>query len=130
VDVVFYDRVFDLENRLAGTTVARSTDGGRTFRQIQVSAFSSNFDNAEAVFGAGFGTRIGDYLGMTMDRFGVSYPAWTGVSPNKFDSDIFTATVGRDRGESPSSRHQTAGSSLLSDRSSTSSGAPSNHQIS
>ncbi len=97
VDVVFYDRRFDKENRLTDTTVARSTDGGRTFRQIKISDFSSNFDNAFAVFGTTDSPGIGDYLGMIMDRFGVSYPAWTGVKPGKFDSDIFTAIVGRDR---------------------------------
>jgi hypothetical protein len=95
VDVVFYDRRFDPANRLADTTVARSTDGGRTFRQVKVSTFSSNFDNAQAMFGPA--SHIGDYLGMTMDRFGISYPAWAGVKPGKLDSDIFMAVVGKDR---------------------------------
>jgi hypothetical protein len=95
VDVVFYDRRYDPNNRLSDTTVARSTDGGRTFRQIKVSLFSSNYDNAATVFGNA--PRIGDYLGMTMDGFGVSYPIWTGVKPNKGDSDIFMAIVGPDR---------------------------------
>jgi hypothetical protein len=93
VDVVFYDRRYDKQNQLADTTVARSTDGGRTFRQIKVSDFSSNYD--QGLFG-GPGS-IGAYLGMTMDRFGVSYPAWTGVKPGKLDSDTFMSIVGRDR---------------------------------
>lgn len=91
VDVVFYHRRLDPANRRADTFVARSMDGGRTFRQIKVSSFASDFDNALALFG-GAGS-IRDYLGMVMDRFGTSYPAWTGAKPGKLDSDIFMATV-------------------------------------
>jgi hypothetical protein len=40
VDVVFYNRRFDPANRLADTTVARSTDGGRTFRNVKVSTLA------------------------------------------------------------------------------------------
>ena len=52
------------------------------------SLFSANFNNS--FFGFGF---IGDYIGMTMDRFGTFYPAWTSVKVRKFDSDIFAAVV-------------------------------------
>src|SRR5262249_25563116 len=97
VDVVFYDRRLDPANQLAHTFVARSTDGGRTFRLIKVFDFPSDYDNSFALFGLPAAGHIGDYLGMTMDRFGNSYPAWTGVRPDKLDSDIFMAVVGAKR---------------------------------
>jgi hypothetical protein len=51
----------------------------------------------DALFGVPAAGHIGDYLGMTMDRFGNSYPAWTGVRPDKLDSDIFMTVVGAHR---------------------------------
>jgi hypothetical protein len=89
VDVVFFDRSEDPGNKLANTSVAQSFDGGRTFKQVKVSNFASNFDNA--FFGSG--RFIGDYNGMAMDSSGRSFPVWTGVRPGKNDSDIFTTIV-------------------------------------
>lgn len=89
VDVVFYDRRDDPNNKLAHTYLARSRDGGRTWTEIRVSDFASNFDNA--FFGTG--RFIGDYNGLAIDFRGFSFPVWTGVQPRKMDSDIFFARV-------------------------------------
>ena len=89
VDVVFYDRRLDPNNKLAQTFIARSFNGGLSFQKIRVSDFASNFDNA--FFGGG--NFIGDYTGIAMDRAGTSYPVWTGVRPGKSDSDVFFAKV-------------------------------------
>jgi hypothetical protein len=89
VDVVFFDRSQDPNNKLANTFVARSSNGGRTFARRKVSDFASNFDNAFF----DLGSFIGDYNGMAMDSSGRSFPVWTGVRPGKNDSDIFMAVL-------------------------------------
>ncbi|HXF70267.1 MAG TPA: sialidase family protein [Thermoflexus sp.] len=89
VDVVFYDRRDDPNNKLAHTYLARSSDGGQTWTEVQVSDFPSNFD--DAFFGTG--RFIGDYNGLAIDFRGFSFPVWTGVRPGKADSDIFFAVV-------------------------------------
>ncbi len=89
VDVVFYDRSKDSKNKLAWTTLAQSADGGKHWTATAASGFASNFD--DAFFGTG--RFIGDYNGLAIDSGGYSHPVWTGVTPGKQDSDIFTSTV-------------------------------------
>ena len=89
VDVVFYDRRGDPNDKLAHTFLSRSTDGGTTWSETRVSDFASNFDNA--FFGRG--DFIGDYNGLAIAGDGTSFPVWTGVKPGKFDSDIFFAVT-------------------------------------
>jgi hypothetical protein len=89
VDVVFYDRRADSANKLSRTFLARSSDGGATWIDMEVSTFASNFDNA--FFGSG--SFIGDYNGLAIDPDGKSYPVWTGVAPLKMDSDVYFAAV-------------------------------------
>ena len=88
VDVVFYDRRGDAGNKLAHTFLARSWNGGATWTDFAVSAFASNFDNAFPG-----GRFIGDYNGLAIRSDGKSFPVWTGVTPGKFDSDIFFEIV-------------------------------------
>ena len=91
VDVVFYDRRGDPGNKLTHTFLARSRNGGQTWRDFRVSDFASNFDNAFF----GIGVFIGDYNALAIDRKGRSYPVWTGVRPGKMDSDVFFKIVGK-----------------------------------
>src|SRR5262249_13185530 len=64
--LLFYDRRDDSENVLAAATLARSTDGGRTFVNYRWSDEVSN----------PLETCLGDYLGLaSLD--GRVYAAWT-----------------------------------------------------
>jgi hypothetical protein len=66
VDVVFYDRRGDPENRKETVTLARSTDGGKTFENY---VWSAQAFDAEGVF-------IGDYTGIAAMN-GRVYGVWT-----------------------------------------------------
>jgi hypothetical protein len=70
VDVVFYDRRGDPENRKEAVTLARSTDGGKTFENY---AWNAQAFDAEGVF-------MGDYTGIAAMN-GRVYGVWT-VKPN------------------------------------------------
>lgn len=65
-NVIFYDRRSDPENRLQTITLARSTDGGRTFQNY---AWTNNPFDATGVF-------LGDYTGIAAFG-GRVYGAWT-----------------------------------------------------
>lgn len=65
-NVVFYDRRADSTNRAARIFLARSTDGGRTYRNY---AWTQTPSNAEGAF-------IGDYTGITALN-GRVYAVWT-----------------------------------------------------
>lgn len=67
VNVVFYDRRRDPQNRKQIVVLARSTDGGRTF---------SNYAWTEAPFEAGGGVFFGDYSGLAAFG-GRVYGVWT-----------------------------------------------------
>lgn len=66
VNLIFYDRRSDPDNRKCTVTLARSTDGGRTFANYRWSAQA--FDPA--------GAFIGDYLGIAASG-GRVYGIWT-----------------------------------------------------
>lgn len=70
VYVQFYDRGADPENRLTSMTLARSTDGGRTF---------TNYQWSDAPFEAR-GAFLGDYTWMTAYG-GRVYGVWAETSP-------------------------------------------------
>ncbi|HEX3093878.1 MAG TPA: hypothetical protein VHW72_14695, partial [Candidatus Angelobacter sp.] len=65
-NVIFYDRRSDPENRLQTITLARSTDGGRTFQNY---AWTNSSFDATGVF-------LGDYTGLAAFG-GRVYGAWT-----------------------------------------------------
>jgi len=71
VYVQFYDRGADPENRLTGVTLARSTDGGRTF---------TNYQWSEAPF-EGRGAFLGDYTWLTAYG-GHVYGIWAETEPH------------------------------------------------
>ena len=66
VNVVFYDRRGDPENRKEAVTLARSTDGGKTFQNY---AWNPDAFDAQSVF-------MGDYTGITAFN-GRVYGVWT-----------------------------------------------------
>lgn len=70
VNVVFYDRRADQENRRQTVTLTRSTDGGKTFANY---AWNSQAFDAQEVF-------LGDYTGIAAFN-GRVYGIWT-VKPN------------------------------------------------
>jgi hypothetical protein len=70
VYVQFYDRGADPENRLTSVTLARSTDGGRTF---------TNYQWADAPF-EGRGAFLGDYTWLTAYD-GRVYGVWAETAP-------------------------------------------------
>lgn len=86
LDVVYYDRTADPNNRLANTVLARSSDGGSTFTYTTVSSFASDF--TLAFFGSG--RFIGDYNNLAIDSNGNTYSVWTGFTPGR-DTDIYFA---------------------------------------
>lgn len=66
VNVVFYDRRADKENRKSTVTLARSTDDGKTFANY---AWTADAFDAEGVF-------MGDYTGLAALN-GKVYGVWT-----------------------------------------------------
>jgi hypothetical protein len=71
VNVLFYDRRGDPRNRDATVTLARSTDGGRSFGN---DAWTTQAFNPERAF-------LGDYTGIAA-RDGRVYGIWTVKTPN------------------------------------------------
>ena len=59
----------------------------KAWKETLIAQFPSNADNAfrQGVF-------IGDYSNNEITNDGTVYAVWTGVTPGKFDSDIFIAT--------------------------------------
>jgi hypothetical protein len=89
VSVAFFDRSYNAANKLADTTLVQWKLGSGTSKSTKVSEFASNFDNAFF----GIGAFIGDYNGNVIDAAGYSHPVWTGVTPGKNDSDVYTIAV-------------------------------------
>lgn len=73
VYVQFYDRRADPANRKTRLTLARSTDGGRTFK---------NYDWSDRSF-AGENASLGDYMWMTVHD-GRVYGVWTEAAPEGY----------------------------------------------
>ncbi|MGA8530897.1 MAG: sialidase family protein, partial [Acidobacteriaceae bacterium] len=71
VNIVFYDRRGDPGNRDATVTLARSTDGGRSFRNY---AWTTQGFNPQRAF-------LGDYTGIAA-RHGRVYGIWTVKTPS------------------------------------------------
>lgn len=69
VNVSYYDRRLDPENKLLWTWVARSSDGGASFSEHQVSDVGWNHIGTE------FSTFIGDYADVDWSKNAV-YPFW------------------------------------------------------
>ncbi|HUI78026.1 MAG TPA: sialidase family protein [Bryobacteraceae bacterium] len=82
VNVLFYDRRRDPANKSAEVVLARSTDGGRTFRNYLLSDHA--FDPK--------GGMIGEYTGLTAfgDRV---YGSWTEIVPPAGGSDHLAAVI-------------------------------------
>jgi hypothetical protein len=88
VAVVYQDRRYDttpIPNKLARATVSTTTDLV-TWQETLISQFPSNLDNAFRD-----GAFIGDYNNDLITNDGTIYAVYTGVTPGKFDSDIFIA---------------------------------------
>jgi hypothetical protein len=88
VAVLYQDRRYDttpIPNKLARATVGTSTDLV-TWKETLISQFPSNLDNAFRD-----GAFIGDYNNDLITSNGTIYAVYTGVTPGKFDSDIFIA---------------------------------------
>jgi hypothetical protein len=88
VAVLYLDRRYDttpIPNKLYRATVGVTTDLVN-WKETSISQFPSNADNAfrQGVF-------IGDYSNVLIGNDGTIYAVWTGVTPGKFDSDIFIA---------------------------------------
>lgn len=88
VAVLYLDRRYDttpIPNKLYRATVGVTTDLVN-WKETSISQFPSNADNAfrQGVF-------IGDYSNVLITGDGTVYAVWTGVTPGKFDSDIFIA---------------------------------------
>lgn len=73
VYVQFYDRRDDPRNRRTGFTLARSTDGGKTF--LNYAWAESTFESAQPTF-------LGDYTWLTVLN-GKAYGAWTEALPTE-----------------------------------------------
>jgi hypothetical protein len=86
VYVQFYDRGADPDNRLTGVTLARSTDGGRTF---------VNYDWSDAPFG-GRGAFLGDYTWITAYG-GRVYGIWAETEPASDSSQMDARGAARPR---------------------------------
>jgi hypothetical protein len=69
VSIVFYDRRTDPNNRQCNVTLARSTNGGRYFKNYRLT--HNSFDPQDEF--------LGDYLGIAA-RAGRVYCAWTRVA--------------------------------------------------
>ena len=93
VGVVFYDRSNDPNNRAADTTLATSTNGGKSWKTQTVSPFPSDFTRAFQ----GTGRFIGDYNNLVFNTKGQAVAVWTGMTPGK-DTDIYISITssGRD----------------------------------
>lgn len=88
VAVLYQDRRYDtspIPNKLARATVGTTTDLVQ-YRETNIAQFPSNLDNAFRD-----GAFIGDYNNDLITNDGTIYAVWTGVTPGKFDSDIFIA---------------------------------------
>ncbi|HEV2119892.1 MAG TPA: hypothetical protein VGS11_07305 [Candidatus Bathyarchaeia archaeon] len=88
VAVLYQDRRYDntpVPNKLARATVGTSTDLV-TWKETLIAQFASNLDNAFRD-----GAFIGDYNNDLITNDGTIYAVYTGVTPGKFDSDIFIA---------------------------------------
>jgi len=73
VYVQFYDRRDDPANKRTGFTLARSTDGAKTF---------TNYAWAEKTFESSQPTFLGDYTWLTVLN-GKAYGAWTEAVPGE-----------------------------------------------
>ncbi len=80
VYVLFYDRRADPKNALTSMTLARSTDGGRTFENYLWSEQPSDPRQA----------RFGDYIGLAALN-GRVYGAWTELAPEGLSGEDATA---------------------------------------
>lgn len=76
VNVVFYDRRGDPQNRKQTVVLARSSDGGRSF---------ANYSWTDNLFEAG-GVFFGDYTGLAALGSRV-YGVWTEKPPNQTESN-------------------------------------------
>jgi len=88
VAVLYQDRRYDttpIPNKLARATVSTTTDMV-TWKETLIAQFPSNLDNAFRD-----GAFIGDYNNDLITNDGTIYAVYTGVTPGKFDSDIFIA---------------------------------------
>jgi len=86
VNVVFYDRRADPQNRKQTVVLARSSDGGRSF---------SNYAWTDNSFEAG-GVFFGDYTGLAAFG-GKVYGIWTEKPPNQAEAASSTDTPARRR---------------------------------
>ena len=82
VNVMFYDRRRDPANRAADVVLARSTDGGRTFRNYMLS--ENSFDPQ--------GGSIGEYTTVTAFD-GRVYGTWTEILPRAQPTDPLKALI-------------------------------------
>ncbi len=85
---MYLDRRYDatpVPNKLARATVGSTFDLVK-WSEVLISQFASNYDNAFRD-----GAFIGDYSNVLIATDGTVYAVWTGVTPGKFDSDIFIA---------------------------------------
>jgi hypothetical protein len=88
VAVLYLDRRYDttpVPNKLYRATVGTTTDL-LSWKETLIAQFPSNADN-----GFRQGVFIGDYNNVLIANDGTVYAVWTGVTPGKFDSDIFIA---------------------------------------
>jgi hypothetical protein len=88
VAVLYQDRRYDntpVPNKLARATVGTTTNLA-TWTETLIAQFPSNLDNAFRD-----GAFIGDYNNDLITNDGTVYAVYTGVTPGKFDSDIFIA---------------------------------------
>jgi hypothetical protein len=88
VAVLYQDRRYDntpVPNKLARATVGTTTNMA-SWQETLIAQFPSNLDNAFRD-----GAFIGDYNNDLITNDGTVYAVYTGVTPGKFDSDIFIA---------------------------------------